>query len=105
MNPLPASIFREPSRNANLATTAFVLIIAAILCAFLYYGKEILVPVSLAVLLTFLLTPVVKGLQKLGLPKGLAISLISIVGITFTCCAGIHHLGSGLHAGSKPSCL
>ena len=79
MKPYPASIFRETPRQSGVATTAHVLIIAAILCAILYYGKEILVPVALAVLLTFLLTPAVKGLQKRGLPKSLAISSVSLV--------------------------
>ncbi len=87
MRPLPATIFREASKSDKVAFTANVMMIFALACGFLYLGREILVPVALAVLFTFLLTPAVKGLQKRHLPKVLAISTVVIV--VFALLAGL----------------
>src|SRR5262249_46609938 len=60
---------------------AFVqgLIIAAILITTLYVGREVLVPLALATLLSFVLTPPLLFLRRLGVPKGLGVStLVSV---------------------------
>ena len=76
MRPLPATFFRETTKDDRVAFAANVMIIAALACGFLYFGREFLVPVALAVLFTFLLTPAVKGLQKRRFPKVLAITTV-----------------------------
>ena len=59
------------------------------ICVVLYFGQDILIPVVLAILLSILLTPVVRGLQTIRVPKPLAIiavvflSLLVLVGSTY----------------------
>lgn len=79
MRPLPATFFRAASKGDKVAFAAHVMIIFALACGFLYFGRELLVPVALAVLFTFLLTPPVKRLQRWGLPKVFAIASVVIV--------------------------
>lgn len=62
-------------RLVSLAT--FVLVVAV-----LSWGKDVILPIALASLITFLLTPVVVRLHRWGLPKPLAI--ISSVLIAFS---------------------
>src|SRR5262245_9814531 len=53
----------------------------------LYFGQGVLIPVALAGLLTFLLSPVVSGLERLGLGRmrgGRAIAVILVVGLAFS---------------------
>ncbi len=42
----------------------------------LYFGREILIPLAMAVLLTFLLTPLVDGLERRRFPRILAVLLV-----------------------------
>jgi predicted PurR-regulated permease PerM len=62
---------------AGLAFNNFVII--AIVVAALYFSREILVPIALAVLLSFVLAPVVRLLQHWRLPRSLAV-IIAITG-------------------------
>lgn len=48
----------------------------ALVAALLYWAKAVLIPITLAVLLTFLLSPPVIRLQRWGLPKALAVPLV-----------------------------
>ena len=79
MRPLPATVYREnslgPAPGQRLANG---LIIFLAICAILYAGAEILIPVALAVLLSILLAPVVAGLQRLRVPKTLA-AIVTVV--------------------------
>jgi predicted PurR-regulated permease PerM len=65
-----------------------VLIVAVIVAA-LYLGREILVPIALAVLLSFVLAPLVRLLQNLHVPRSLAV--IVVVALAF---AAILSLGA-----------
>jgi predicted PurR-regulated permease PerM len=73
MRPLPATVYREnslgPAPGQGLVNG---LLIFLAICAILYAGSEILIPVALAVLLSILLAPVVTGLQRLRFPKTMA---------------------------------
>jgi predicted PurR-regulated permease PerM len=88
MRPLPARIFGEniltQPLNQNLVNG---LIIFLSICAILYFGQEILIPIVLAVLLSFLLSPLVRMLQKIRVPKTLAI--IVVVFLAFAVLFGI----------------
>ncbi|HVJ31075.1 MAG TPA: AI-2E family transporter, partial [Gammaproteobacteria bacterium] len=69
---------------ANLSTRdwpASVLVAArlmslAVLCAALYWGQAVLVPLVLAALLTFLLSPLVTRLDRLRLPRVVGVLLV-----------------------------
>lgn len=82
MRPLPAKVFRESIlRTPGSQDLANGLVIFLAVCAILYYGQSILIPIVLAILLSLLLAPCVKLLQKLSIPKSAAI--ISVVCIAF----------------------
>jgi predicted PurR-regulated permease PerM len=65
---------RAKSDN-SLAT---VLVAAAIVAA-LYFGREVLLPMALAVLLSFVLAPPVKILQRLYLPRFAAVAIVVLL--------------------------
>ena len=64
-----------------LAQNAWKLTIAAIIVAALYFGQELFVPLAIAVLLSFALSPVVRALRKIHVPRGLAVA--GTVGLAF----------------------
>ena len=51
---------------------------AAIVIAALYFGRDVLMPLALAVLLAFVLSPVVTRLKRWGAPRGLAVFIVVI---------------------------
>jgi predicted PurR-regulated permease PerM len=55
-------------------------VVAAIIGA-LYFGREVFVPIALAILLSFVLAPLVRLLQRWHIPRGL--SVISVVLLAF----------------------
>jgi len=56
-------------------------ILAAIIVMVLYFGREIIIPIALAILLSFVLAPLVGLLQRVRIPRGLAV--VSVVIIAF----------------------
>ena len=52
VQPIPKSVAQAGSPDASKAMTLFVMVVAT-----LYFGREVLVPVTLALLLTFILAP------------------------------------------------
>jgi predicted PurR-regulated permease PerM len=56
-------------------------ILAVIIVATLYFGREIIIPIALAVLLSFVLAPLVGLLQRVRVPRGLAV--VSVVIMAF----------------------
>jgi predicted PurR-regulated permease PerM len=52
---------------------------AGVVVAFLYFARDIVVPVTLAVLLSFLLAPAVRGLRRLGMGRVAAVSFTVLV--------------------------
>lgn len=67
----------------TLATAVMILVTIGIL----YFAREILIPVAIAVILSFVLSPPVKLLRRLGLGKKIAVGLVVIV--TFAVAAGL----------------
>jgi predicted PurR-regulated permease PerM len=55
--------------------------VGAFVVAILYFAREILVPIALAVLLSFVLAPLVRALQRLKVPRALAV--MGAVGTAF----------------------
>ena len=54
-------------------------LVGAVVVAVLYFAREILVPITLAVLLSFVLSPLVRALQRLNFPR--AIAVLTAVGV------------------------
>lgn len=61
-------------------------IATAIVVAILYFSREILVPIALAVLLSFVLSPLLKTLQRWHLPRPLAVILTVVTALAITIC-------------------
>ena len=64
-------------------------ILAVIIIAMLYFGRKIFVPVALAILLSFVLAPLVGILQRIRVPRALA-----VVGVVILAFAFIFAMGS-----------
>src|ERR1035438_2754179 len=69
---------KPAASSNNLATLGTV----ALVIAALYFGREVLIPLALAVILTFLLTPIVSRLEKLRLGRIPAVLLVLLIGFT-----------------------
>ncbi|WP_298254993.1 AI-2E family transporter [Bradyrhizobium sp.] len=73
---MPAQIKLTQPRGATLINMG----VAALIIAGLYFGREIFVPVALAVLLSFVLAPFVSRLQSFRLPRVAAVLAVVILG-------------------------
>jgi predicted PurR-regulated permease PerM len=61
-------------------TSRFVLLASVcVVVAALYFAQDVLIPVALAVLLTFLFTPMVARLERWRLPRPLAVVLVVVI--------------------------
>ena len=74
---------------ASLVGTVALAILAVIIVTALYVGREILVPVALAILLSFVLASPVSALQRVRVPRAIA-----VVGVVLFAFAIIFALGS-----------
>jgi multisubunit Na+/H+ antiporter MnhF subunit len=45
-------------------------VLAVIIVAMLYFGREIIIPIAMAILLSFVLAPLVGILQRIRIPRG-----------------------------------
>jgi predicted PurR-regulated permease PerM len=68
----PSSVQVEPpSAPNNRVLTGLVVGVVTIFA--LYFGKDVLLPVTLAVLLSFVLSPLVTLLRRIRLPRAVAV--------------------------------
>ena len=83
MSPVIRQPFKARTTEELMALLSAVAtaILAVIIIAMLYFGREIFVPIALAILLSFVLAPVVGILQRIHVPRGLAV--VSVVLIAF----------------------
>jgi predicted PurR-regulated permease PerM len=58
-----------------------IAVVTAIIIGALYFGRELFVPIALAILLSFVLAPLVRVLQRWRVPRGL--SVVSVVLLAF----------------------
>ena len=86
MPPRSSLPFFSSSSDARTATLQGLLIATIVICA-LYFGSEVLLPLALAILLSFVLTQPLLLLRRLKVPRVLAVGLL--VGIAFTIIAGL----------------
>src|ERR1700693_6075889 len=68
-------IFSSSNSEARSATLQGLLI-AAIVITGLYVGREVLLPLALAILLSFVLTPALLLLRKLKVPRVLGVTIV-----------------------------
>ena len=66
------------SREPDIVKVAAALVTAAILLAGLYYGRNILIPLAIAFLITFALNPPVIWFVRRGFPRLLATCLVMV---------------------------
>jgi hypothetical protein len=67
----------RPSATIPGSTVTAILVVGGIVAA-LYFGREVLVPIALAVLLSFVLAPLVRRLQSWRFPRIVAVSIVAI---------------------------
>ena len=79
------------SSTAGFSSTLNAMLIGVIVIAAMYFAREVLIPVALAGILSFMLAPLVRLLQKIRLPR--AVSVLIVVGLAF---AAIFALGKTL---------
>lgn len=72
---------RSNEEVVGLLGAAATAILAVIIISMLYFGRDILVAVALAILLSFVLAPLVNFLQRVRVPRGLAV--VSVVILAF----------------------
>ncbi len=71
----PSSPIREDAQAAALVK----LLSGVAVIAGLYFGREVLVPIALAVLLSFILSPPVRLLQGWRVPRTLAVIIVAVI--------------------------
>jgi predicted PurR-regulated permease PerM len=65
----------KPIPDASITT----ILVGVVVVAALYFGREVLVPIALAVLLSFILSPCVRLLQRLHFPRVVAVIAVGMV--------------------------
>jgi predicted PurR-regulated permease PerM len=76
MMPSSKSLKALPAVSGGAVTTIFFI---ALIATFLYVAREVLIPIALAVLLSFVLSPVVRLFQRWYVPRGLAVVAVVII--------------------------
>jgi predicted PurR-regulated permease PerM len=80
---------RTPEELIGLLSAVGTAILTVIIIMLLYFGREIIIPIALAILLSFVLAPLVGLLQSIRIPRGLA-----VVSVVITAFALIFAMGS-----------
>jgi len=74
--------------HAPAAAMTGAAVITAILIGALYFGRELFVPIALAILLSFVLAPLVRLLQRWHVPR-----VVAVIGVVVLAFVGIFALG------------
>src|ERR1700693_6624354 len=88
MPELAAKTWR-PIRAELPASALTTMLFTVVIVSALYFGREVLVPIALALLLSFALAPLVRLLQGWHLPRTVAVILVVLLAF-----AGIFSLGA-----------
>jgi predicted PurR-regulated permease PerM len=67
------------SSTPNVSPTLNAMLIGVIVVAAMYFAREVLIPIALAGILSFMLAPVVRFLQRLRLPRVLAVLIAAVL--------------------------
>ena len=87
--------------SESFAKSAWVLASIAVVIAALYLAKGVLVPLTLAVLLSFLLSPVCDWLERHRFGRIPAVLVTAVLGILILGCRGMDGGGSNDHLGPE----
>jgi hypothetical protein len=89
IDPLPPSAWRQAVTGTAASPPSWTAILVAIVVVVgaLYLGKDILIPLALAILLSFMLAPIVVRLRRLGL--GRIPSVVAVVLLLFVALLGL----------------
>jgi predicted PurR-regulated permease PerM len=68
----------EPAKKSQFYALASI----AIVLALLYFGQEVLIPLALAILIAFVLAPVVTALERLRLGRVASTLLVVLAALT-----------------------
>lgn len=86
----PSSRRRPPAAEVPAAEvpnigTLIAIVVAVVTIAALYFAKDVLIPITLAILLSFVLTPIVELLRKIWIPRAVAVilSVLLALGVIF----------------------
>ena len=75
-DPVTARLLR---RALPVVTALASLLLVVTVAGALYFGRDILVPVALAILLSFVLLPAVRGLRRLRVPRAAAVLVVVLL--------------------------
>ena len=73
---LPA---RRPSGFVGVGSSLTTVLMAVVVVSALYFGREVLVPIALAILMSFVLAPLVRLLQRWFLPRIVAVAVVVLI--------------------------
>jgi len=80
---------RTPEELVGLLSAMATAVLAVIIVTMLYFGRDIIIPIAMAILLSFVLAPLVGLLQRIHVPRGIA-----VVGVVIFAFAVIFATGS-----------
>ncbi len=86
-------INRSPANNAEKTATLLSVALILIVVAVLYFAREIFIPLTLALLFSFLLTPLVTRFERWRIPRILAVLLTVL--LAFGVVGGVAYLVGG----------
>jgi predicted PurR-regulated permease PerM len=90
------------TRLTNRRGTALInMAVAALIVGALYFGREIFVPVALAVLLSFVLAPFVRRLQSLRIPRTASVLIAVFFGFSIIFSLGGLMVSEATHLAAK----
>ena len=78
----------NPGWRSSVSDHGRTLAFALVAIATLYFGREVLMPIALSILLTFLLSPLVSWLRARGFPHMLAVISVSLTALGVAVCIG-----------------
>src|SRR3984957_16499593 len=82
-SPNKSVILRKPIPDASVTT----ILVGVVVVVALYFGREVLVPIALAVLLSFILSPCVRLLQRVRFPR--IVAVIAVGAVAFSAIFGL----------------
>src|SRR6201991_1414009 len=97
MEEKPAQIRLVQPRGTVLQNMA----VAALIIAALYFGREIFVPVALAILLSFVLAPFVMRLHAWRIPRTISVLVVVVIGFSIIFSLGGLMVSQATHLAAK----
>ena len=81
----------RPNQGQDLAPVAAILTGVTVVAA-LYLARDVLIPLALAVLISFVLAPMAQALRRIGIPRVPAV--VAVVVLSFGAILGVGALGT-----------